>query len=207
MTRALTREESKLITRRRLLAAAGELLAEGGYGQLSASAVARAAGVAQPTFYVHFRDKDELVQTLARERLDALRRPLREARRRFVAGDGLEALRETFRMPLRALVEHPELFRLYIQEAHQPGSPFGEHARELGRELCADLVEDLAAAGAPAATSAERERLEMIAEGVIALTETLGLGYLDGRYCDLEAIVDVLTAFALGAVGRLGSAS
>jgi AcrR family transcriptional regulator len=203
MSRALTREESKLITRRRLLAAAADILAQGGYGQLSASAVARAAGIAQPTFYVHFRDKEELVRTLAREKLEALRRPLREARRRVARGDGIDALRDTFRMPLRALLEHPELFRLYIQEAHQPGSPFGEHARELGRELEADLVEDLVAAGASAGTRAERQRLEMIAEGVIALTETLGLAYLDGRYTDLEAIVDVLTAFALGAVGGL----
>jgi TetR/AcrR family transcriptional regulator, fatty acid biosynthesis regulator len=203
MTRALSREESKLITRRRLLEAAAELLGEQGYGKLSASAVARAAGIAQPTFYVHFRDKQELIQTLAREKLEALRRPLREARQRAARGEGTDALRDTFRMPLQALVEHPELFRLYIQEAHQPGSPFGAHARELGLELEADLIEDLIASGARASTKAERERLQMIAQGVIALTETLGLAYLDGRYPDTEAIVDVLTDFALGALGAL----
>ncbi len=203
MSRSLTREESKQLTRQRLLAAALEQLSAGGYGSLSASAVARAAGIAQPTFYVHFRDKEELVRTLARDALEALRRPLREARRRAAGSDGIEALRDTFRMPLTALIEQPALFRLYIQEARQPGSPFGAHARELASELEADLVEDLIAAGACAETRRARERLQMIARGVIALTETLGLAHLDGQFSDLDAIVDVLTDFALGALGGL----
>lgn len=206
MTRTLTREESKLITRRRLLEAGARLLGEEGYGKLSASAVARAAGIAQPTFYVHFEDKDDLVRTLAREKLEALRRPLKEARQRVAHGHGVDAIRDTFRMPLQALLEHPELFRLYVQEARQPGSPFAEEARKLKRELQDDLVEDLVAAGAPASTVAERERVEMIAEGLITLTETLGIGQLDGTYTDPERIVDVLTAFTLGALGALPAA-
>ena len=203
MTRALSREESKLVTRHRLLEAAARILSEEGYGKLSAAAVARAAGIAQPTFYVHFSDKDDLVRTLAREKLEALRRPLKEARARVVGGHGIEALRDTFRLPLRALLDHPALFRLYVQEAHQPGSPFADEAKKLARELEDDLVEDLIAGGAPASTPAERDRLCMIAESMITLTETLGLGYLDGKYGDIERVVDVLTDFALGAIGAL----
>ncbi len=204
MTRALTREESKLITRRRLLEAAAKILREAGSGKLSASAVAREAGIAQPTFYVHFKDKDDLLHTLAREKLDAMRRPLKEARRELATGEGgLEALQRTFRLPLEALVEHPELFRLYVQQFHDPGSVFGAQARELHRELEQDLVEDLVALGVPAESAAERQRLEMLAAGMIALTQTLALGYVDGHYSDLDAVVDVLTRFALGAVSPL----
>jgi AcrR family transcriptional regulator len=205
VTRTLTREEAKLITRRRLLEAAAKILREAGYGGLSASAVAREAGVAQPTFYVHFADKDDLVRTLAREKVEAIRGPLKLARSR-IAGSGIEAIRETFRLPLAALLEQPELFRLYVQEAHHPTSPFGEQARKLQRELEADLVEDLVRMGAPAKTRRERERLEMMAEGMIALTETLAIGHLDGRYRDLDTVVDVLTRFALGVLGTLDGA-
>ncbi len=205
MARALTREESKLITRRRLLEAAAKILREAGSAALSASAVAREAGIAQPTFYVHFKDKDDLLRTLAREKIDAMRRPLQQARRELVAGQGgLEALQRTFRLPLEALVEHPELFRLYVQQFHDPGSPFGAQARELRRELETDLVEDLRALGVPASTAAERQRLDMMAAGMIDLTQTLALGYIDGRYNDLDTIVDMLTRFALGAVSPLG---
>jgi AcrR family transcriptional regulator len=204
MARTLTREESKLITRRRLLEAAAKILRESGSSKLSASAVAREAGIAQPTFYVHFKDKDDLLQTLAREKIDAMRRPLKEARLALARGEGgLEALQRTFRLPLEALLEHPELFRLYVQQFHDPGSVFGAQARELHRELEADLVEDLVSVGVPSKTASDRERLEMMATGMIALTQTLALGYVDGRFSDLDAIVEVLTRFALGAVSPL----
>jgi TetR/AcrR family transcriptional regulator, fatty acid biosynthesis regulator len=196
--RPLSREEQKLITRRRLLEAAAKLLSESGYAGLTTASIAREAGVAQPTFYVHFKDKDDLVRTLAREKMEALRRPLRELRQQVARERGLEALHETFRLPLMHLLEQPELFRLFVQEYHQPGSPFGAEARALQRELEADLVEDLRAAGLFPDDPAERERLNMMAEGMIALTQTLALGYLDGRYHDAEKIVDVLTDFALG---------
>src|SRR5256885_8701881 len=90
VSKPLTREEGKLITRRRLLESAAKTLGETGYGGLSVSAVARAAGVAQPTFYVHFRDKDDLLRVLAEEKLGTLRGQLREARSRVSAGHGVE---------------------------------------------------------------------------------------------------------------------
>ncbi len=203
MSRALTREESKRITRRRLLDAAAKLLGNEGYGGLSASAVAREAGVAQPTFYVHFADKKDLVRTLARDKTDATRRALREARQRLATTGGLDALQDTFRIPISGLLEEPGLFRLFVQEAHQPGSPFGAEARALLRDIENDLVEDLIASGAPATTSAERARLQMVAEGLVALTLTFALAHAEERYADLEVIIDVLTQFALGAFGAL----
>ncbi|MEB2312400.1 MAG: TetR family transcriptional regulator [Sorangiineae bacterium] len=204
-SRALSREESKLITRRRLLEAAARVLREGGHAALSTSAVTRAAGVAQPTFYVHFKDMSELVRTLAREKVDALRRPLQAARAKVALGDGVDALRQTFRLPLEGLLEQPELFRLFVQELPHPDSDFGVEARALLRELEADLVNDLARYGAPAHTDAERRRLAMMSEGMIALTVALGVGHLDGRYPDLEQVVQVLADFALGVLGALPS--
>jgi hypothetical protein len=44
-------------------------------------------------------------------------------------------------------------------------------------------------------------QVEMIAESMIVQTEALGLGYLDGRYDDIETIVEVLTRFAVGVLG------
>jgi AcrR family transcriptional regulator len=201
--RTLTREEAKLITRRRLLEAAARVLRESGYGGLSVSAVAREAGVAQPTFYVHFADKDELVRTLAVEKVEAIRRPLKEARAKIPVANAISAVRDAFRLPLERVLEQPDLFRLYLQELHQPASPFGEQARKLQRELQSDLVDDLVAYGLPANTAAQRVRLQLTAEGMVALTQTLGLAFLEGRYKELEAVIDVLTHFAVGAVRAL----
>jgi AcrR family transcriptional regulator len=203
VTRTLTREEAKLITRRRLLEAAARLVREHGYGGLSISAVAREAGIAQPTFYVHFADKDELVRTLAVEKVEAIRRPLKEARAKIALGQGIDAVRESFRLPLAQFLEQPDLFRLYLQEMHQPQSPFGEQARKLQRELEADLVDDLVALGVPATSAAQQERLHLTAEGMISLTQTMGLAFLQGRHKELEAVIDVLTHFAVGAIRAL----
>jgi AcrR family transcriptional regulator len=49
VARGLTREEGKLITRRRLIEAATRLLGEGGAAGLTASAVAREAGIRRST--------------------------------------------------------------------------------------------------------------------------------------------------------------
>ena len=196
--RALSRDESKAITRQRLLDGAARLLGEVGYGGLSTSAVARAAGVAQPTFYVHFRDMDDLVRSLGTERIGALRARLRAAREDLLAGRGVDAVRETFRMAVQTWVENPGLFRLYAQEMQHPTSPMGKLARELRAELHADLVQDLVRLGFPSATKAERERVHMVAEAMIAQTEALARGHLDGTYKNIDAVVDVLTRFAVG---------
>lgn len=201
MVRTLTREEAKLITRRRLIEAATRLLAEKGLGGLSASAVAREAGIAQPTFYVHFRDKNDLLSTIADEKIGSLRGPLRAARERLRQGGGADAIRETFRLSLGNIVEQGPLFRLYLQQFHDPTSPLGEQARRLFAEFRADLAEDLARLGIPSATPAEREQLDMIAESMIVQTQALGLAYLEGRYTHLEDIVEVLTRFAVGILG------
>jgi AcrR family transcriptional regulator len=200
MTRALSREETKLITRRRLLDGAALVLRKEGSDKLTTSRVAREAGVAQPTFYVHFRDMAELLNALAEERIGQIRKPLRQARQSIKTAETDDPIRETFRVPLRSIIEQPELFRLWIQEQHRPGSPIGEAARELQDEMQRDLVEDLIALGAPVETPAQREQVEIIAEGLIALTQTLALSHIDGRYKDLEQIIDVLTRFALAVV-------
>jgi AcrR family transcriptional regulator len=202
MGRVLTREEGKLITRRRLVEAATRMLGKEGVIDLSASAVARAAGVAQPTFYVHFRDLDDLLHTIAADKIGSLRAALRAARERVRQGEGVEAVRETFRIPLRTFaVAEPELFRLYLRALHQPASPLGEHARRLSDEFRQDLTEDLARLGLPASTSSQREQLDMIAEAMIAQTQALAVAYLEGRYTSLDDVVEVLTRFAVGVLG------
>jgi TetR/AcrR family transcriptional regulator, fatty acid biosynthesis regulator len=199
--RRLSRDEAKSITRRRLLDAAAKLLGKTGYGALSASAVAREADVAQPTFYVHFRDKDDLLRTLGEEQFGALRGKLRAARERYLAARDLGAIRESFRMPLEIWTEHPALLRLYAQEMLQPNSPLGALALQLRADICRDLAADLAHLGPPARSKRERERIAMTAEAIVAQTEALALGLADGRFESVETAVDVLTRFSVATLG------
>jgi AcrR family transcriptional regulator len=205
--RPLSRAEAKAVTRARMLEAAGRLLKEHGYGGLSASAVSRAAGVAQPTFYVHFRDKDDLLRAFSEAQLAPLRARLRQARERVMAGQGVDAVRETFRIPLQAWMENPELLRLAMQERHHAGSPVGEMMRQMREEIRRDLADDLVRLGLPAATPVEQERVAIIAEAIVAQTEALAMFYLEGRCTSLETVVDILTRFTVGAIGLADTAS
>jgi AcrR family transcriptional regulator len=56
-----------LATRQRLLAAARELIEEGGYGAASVAAIAERAGVASGTVYRHFASKAELFLEVFRD--------------------------------------------------------------------------------------------------------------------------------------------
>ncbi len=63
----------RLETRRRLLEAGMELFAEDGVRSVTSSAIARHAGVATGTFYLHFPDKHALFEELVRAALEEMR--------------------------------------------------------------------------------------------------------------------------------------
>ncbi|MFW5925323.1 MAG: TetR family transcriptional regulator [Myxococcota bacterium] len=56
-----TRAAQKVRTRRRLLEAARHTFAEQGYARTTITDLARGAGVATGTFYVHFESKEAVV--------------------------------------------------------------------------------------------------------------------------------------------------
>jgi len=194
-----TRQEAKRRTRERLLDAAGRMLLTGGEESISAIAVARAAGVANATFYEHFANRDDLLRTLGGGLFAELRAELEGPRRDALeAPTSEERLRRQFRVPLQVLVANPRLYRLALRARHQPASALGESSLRLAHSTRRDLVQELIDRGYPAATPVERRRLEMIADINIAAVEALALGHLSGRYPDLEEIVDMLVLVTRG---------
>jgi TetR/AcrR family transcriptional regulator, fatty acid biosynthesis regulator len=194
----MTRREAKELTRRRLLAAArGQILA-GGEARLSASRVAREAGVAGATFYEHFANRDDLLRALSEDLFDELRARLASRRREALRNpDDEEMLRAEFRTPLEILASNADLFRLALRVRHH-GSPLGDSSRRLAGNTRHDLVTELVARGYPASTEAERRRLEMVADVHIAATEALAVGHVSGRYPDLEELTDMLVLVTRG---------
>ena len=199
LARRLTRKEAKEVTRRRLLRAALEILNERGETDVSASTVSRAAGIAQPSFYEHFKNKDELLRALGDELFRVMRQALGDVRRSALeAPNDEERLREQYRRPLELIAANPAWFRLALRARHLTSSPLGHSSREMIGNTRYDIVEELIERGYPHDTPADARRLQMIADGYIALTETLALGHLSGRYPDIEEIVDMLVLFTHG---------
>lgn len=197
--RRLSRQQAKQATRRRLLDAALQILSAQGETDVSASTVARAAGIAQPSFYEHFRNKQELLHALGEELITILRGALRDARRQALEVPNSEdRIREQFRRPIQMIADNPALFRLGLRTRHLTGSPLGDSSRELAGNTRDDIAQELFQRGYPSETEADRRRVEMVADGYIALTEVLAIGHLSGRYPDIDEIVDILILFTHG---------
>jgi AcrR family transcriptional regulator len=197
--RPVTRREAKQRTRRRLLDTARKLILAGGETRITASTVARGAGVAGATFYEHFSNRDELLQALSEQLFKELRVKLATQRREALEAPNDEArLREEFRTPLELIAANPDVFRLALRVRHHPSSPLGDSSRRLTGSTRRDIVSELVARGYPAATPGEKRRLEMIADIHIAATEALALGHVTGRYPDLDEMADMLVLVTHG---------
>ncbi|QYC39069.1 HTH-type transcriptional repressor FabR [Nonomuraea coxensis DSM 45129] len=204
MTTPLSRSEAKDQTRRRLIRAALAILDQEGEAGLSTVKVAKAAGIAQSSFYVHFKDMQDLLRVLAEEGGERLRGAMREARRKAREEPGdLRRHRETFRIPLEAICRHPELLRIQLRARHDPSSSLRDFAVRSAAAYRDHHAADLAALGYTADDERDRRRLEMIAEGINAATNALAIGHLEGRYPDLDECADILTALSRGALRLL----
>ena len=133
-------ERARAATRARLRASGQKLLAERGLHQVTSHDIANAAGVAAGTFYLHFRDKEELFRELMDDAVAELERridvavvPLR---------DRPEAAARARAEVLLAFAEdHGELVRLAFgrgSEASAVGADALDRlAGRLDREICA----------------------------------------------------------------------
>lgn len=195
--RPLSRREAKEITRRRLLAKAVELLEREGEAALTPTAVARAAGVAQSTFYVHFHDREDLLHEVADWLTVGRNRAIREARRatRDVPGRA-DQVREAFRLPLEAMIAHPSLYRITGSLSHEH-TELGRSLRRVHQENRQALVEDLISAGYRCGTEEERRTVEIVADAFSGLLWSLAGGVMEERYSTDEAL-DVIMRLVRG---------
>jgi AcrR family transcriptional regulator len=93
---------SRAATRERLVAAAVTLFARDGLHGVTSHDIARAAGVAAGTFYLHFRDKQSLFREVVFEAVAELRARLERA------SDGVTERASAVRARLAALLEFAE---------------------------------------------------------------------------------------------------
>ena len=125
-------------TRERLLAAARELIEEGGYAGAPVAAIAERAGVAAGTLYRHFPSKAELFLEVFRSVCAGEERAMRAAAEEGgpVAADRLEAVLATF---ARRALQNRRLAWALLAE---PVDPLVDAERLAYRERYASLVAD-----------------------------------------------------------------
>lgn len=137
-----TRQERKERTRRAILDAALDQLAEVGFGSLSLRQLTKAAGIVPTAFYRHFSTLDELGLALVDESFETLRGLIREVRADQPAPD--ELIDRSVNVLSEQLDAHTAHFR-FIGRERQGGTAVLRDAirHELSlfeRELATDLA-------------------------------------------------------------------
>jgi len=111
-----TRAEQREVTRERIIQAAREAFAEHGFRAASTRDIAARAGTTQGLITYHFRTKDDLWRAAAGEIFELLRTKLGERLASLDFDDPRALARESIREFVRFAADHPELFRLMVEQ-------------------------------------------------------------------------------------------
>lgn len=174
------------------------LLDQRGPAGLTASQVIQASGLPQSSFYACFAGVQDLLEAVvAHLETEHVPEYIVPPFRVSASVVGWTEAREAWHVMLGWLDEHPEVFRLVLRSRQLSITPlvrWGTRALEQRRsavlqrlELCDPQVWQTGSGG-------RQRTMMMVADGVIALNEALAVGYLEGRYTDVEEMTDVLMA-------------
>ncbi|MFG2629554.1 TetR/AcrR family transcriptional regulator [Streptomyces sp. NPDC048473] len=194
-------EATRLAHRERLLDAARQLLAEGGYAAASISALADRAGVANGSVYNHFASKQELLAAVFRHVAGHELGAVQEAvRARSGAAEQLRALVEVF--AYRALRSPRTAWALLAE----PVDPLVEQERLIYRRGYHALAESAIVAGI-AAGELPAQNAQLSAAAVIGAVSEALLGPLSpvGERTGPGPVVEGITTLCLRAVGADGT--
>lgn len=168
-------------TRRRLLQAILKTIHRYGHGALTTGRVAQLAGVAQPTFYVHFRSMDQALEQVAEWVAEELG-PGFDAKASIEAERASDVLQEAVFKCTTSLVRDRKLAEVFLRNRRDQTSALGRRwsllttsLRDRMRQIVTQVRPDID--GADAALHAE-----LLVGVVFALAEAR----IDGRVEDME---------------------
>jgi AcrR family transcriptional regulator len=193
-----TRKESAELTRRRLIEGTIEILRREGVAAATTGRIAAAAGLKQPTFYVHFSDHDEIIEAAAAEIGQQVLDKLRLQITRFDPANVRGSLRNAYVAMFAAFLSEPELSRIFLRHRTDDGTVLGrvfgrfvDRARTQLHEVVGNFTK---AGAAPVPRAVVDANVELLVSGVLGLLEALLEGRLRDRAIAVEAMARVTGA-------------
>ena len=189
----LTRKESAELTRRRLIDGAIAILRSDGVAAATTGRIASAAGLKQPSFYVHFADRDAVFEAAAAE---IGRRMLEMLKVQLVAFDPAHArrsIRGAFGAITEAFLGEPELTRIFLRHRTDDGTVLGRTFRKILDQARDELVDSLERYDLELPRATAEAHIELLVAGVLGLLE----GLLDGRLRDPKAAIDAIAGVTI----------
>ena len=177
----MSRQINKERTRHRLLQAILKTIQRYGHGTLTTGRVAQLAGVAQPTFYVHFRSMDQALEQVAEWVAQELSPGLNpEASAELVRA--AEVLEEAVRKCTRSLVRDRKVAEVFLRNRMDETSALGRRWGVLTGSLRERMRQIVVQVG-PSITPADAA---LHAELLVSVVFGLAEAHLDGRVDDLD---------------------
>jgi len=180
-TQGMSRQINKERTRQRLLQAVLKTIQRYGHGTLTTGRVAELAGVAQPTFYVHFRSMDQALEQVAEwvaQELSPALNPQKSAELDRAA----DVLEEAVRKCTRSLVRDRKVAEVFLSNRRDQTSALGRRwsvltgsLRERMRQIIVQVSPEIPASEA-----------SLHAELLVSVVYGLAEAYIDGRVDDLD---------------------
>ena len=199
--KTLSREESKAQTRARILDATLHTLVEEGVLGFSINKVAKRAGIAQPSFYVHFENLDELFAAVTDEAQAQYIEPMQQTLKLLAKDVKREQipgiLNNMFLLALDLIRDKEDFVRMYWVEREQTKSLFSAYLRRLDDMLFTGWGDVLVNVGLVDESERESIRLRIFMDGCMALLERYSTRMMDGDYADNKLIAKTLTEYVL----------
>jgi AcrR family transcriptional regulator len=187
-------------TRARLLAAAQEVIEEGGYAAASVAAIAERAGVAAGTLYRHFESKEDLFVEVFRSVCSGEERAMRTASADMLSAGAAERLEEVLATFAERALRNPRLAWALIAE---PVDPLVDAERLAYRERYAAVIAEDLRAGIAEGELPE-QNVELTAAALVGGCGEALVGPLSpvaGSPPDTREVVAALRVFVRRAVG------
>jgi AcrR family transcriptional regulator len=193
-TARLTRKASTELTRRRLIDGAIEILRRDGVAAATTGRIASAAGLKQPSFYVHFADRDAIFEAAAveigRRVIEMLKQQLTE----FDPTHARRAIRAAYASMTAAFLSEPELTRIFLRHRTDDGTVLGRTFRKLLDQARNEIVESLGRYQVVLPRDTAEAHIELLVAGLLGLLEALLAGRLRDENAAVDAIAGATTA-------------
>lgn len=185
-TSRMSRQINKERTRRRLLQSILKTIHRHGHGALTTGRVAQLAGVAQPTFYVHFRSMDQALEEVAEWVAQELS-PSFDAQTPTDADRPADVLREALVRCTRALVRDRKVAEVFLSNRRDQTSALGARWSALTdglRGRMQQIVTQVRPGIAP-------DEAALHAELLVGVVFSMAEAHLDGRVSDVDRATSV----------------
>ena len=186
--RTMSRQINKERTRHRLLQAILKTIHRYGHGTLTTGRVAQLAGVAQPTFYVHFRSMDQALEQVA-EWVAVELGPAFEPAVSPERDRAAQVLEEAVSKCTRSIVEDRKVAEVFLSNRREQTTALGRRWTVLTgglRERMRQMVMQVRPDATPADAALHADMLVSIIFG-------LAEAHLDRRVDDLDRAASVAT--------------